>query len=83
MLPLAVSAGLGTKPYRALYLLAQALDGIGHRDWAIEKLGQAVEMNPNYKAANELLGTLGTSVRSTGTPPQRTPVFHMILGLKG
>lgn len=58
VVPLAAAAGLGAKPFRALYLLAQALHACGHTDWALEKLRQALELNPNYRHAKELLATL-------------------------
>ena len=61
--PLAASAGLGNKPYRALYLLAQALHNSGRRVEAIEKLNQAVEMKPDYKAALALLDGIRASDR--------------------
>jgi tetratricopeptide (TPR) repeat protein len=61
VIPLAASVGLGAKPYRALYLLAQALDGLGSRRDAIEKLSEAIEMKPDYKSARDLLETLRAS----------------------
>jgi tetratricopeptide (TPR) repeat protein len=48
----------GSKPFRALYLLARAFDSCGSRDRAIESLNRALEMKPDYKAARGLLETL-------------------------
>jgi len=56
--PLAAAVGLGTKPFRSLYLLAQALHGIGVNDWALGKLDEALDLNPNYNAARELRETI-------------------------
>lgn len=61
VVPLAASAGLGNKPYRALYLLAQALNAAGRKTEALEKLDQAIEMKPDYKSARELLDRLRAS----------------------
>jgi tetratricopeptide (TPR) repeat protein len=55
IIPLAAAVGLGNKPYRALYLLAQALDRSGHRDEAIEKLTLALQIKADYKNARTLL----------------------------
>ena len=61
VVPLAASVGLGNKPYRALYLLAQALNAVGRKTDAIEKLNQAIETKPDYKSARELLRRIGIS----------------------
>jgi tetratricopeptide (TPR) repeat protein len=60
---LSMSVELGNKPYRALYLLAQALESIGHREEAIARLTQAIEMKPDYKAARALLDRLHAASR--------------------
>ncbi len=61
VVPLAASVGLGNKPYRALYLLAQALNAAGRKTDAIEKLNQAIEMKPDYKSARALLSNIRIS----------------------
>lgn len=61
IMPLAAAVGLGNKPFRALYLLAQALDESGSRRNAIEKLEEAIRINPDYKAARELMAKLNAS----------------------
>ena len=54
IIPLAAAVGLGTKPHRALYLLAQALYKSGYRSEALEKLNNALEIRPDYAHAREL-----------------------------
>lgn len=55
IIPLAAAVGLGNKPYRALYFLAEALRRSGHRAEAIEKLNLALQIKPDYKNARTLL----------------------------
>lgn len=55
---LAAATGLGKNQSRSRFLLAQALLKIGENEKAIEKLNEAVQINPNYKAARDLLETL-------------------------
>jgi tetratricopeptide (TPR) repeat protein len=55
---LAAAAGLGKNQFRARFLLAQALLKIGENAKAIEKLREAVVLNPKYRAASDLLKTL-------------------------
>src|SRR4051812_20411740 len=45
VIPLAAAVGLGinSRPFRALYFLAQALESIGHSDSALRKLELALE----------------------------------------
>lgn len=52
---LAASAGLGNKPSRPYFLLAKALLAFGEKEKAIDKLNEVLEINPNYKAAKNLL----------------------------
>lgn len=51
----AAAAGIGNNQFRSRFLLAKALVGIGHHDWAKDKLEEALEMKPDYRAARELL----------------------------
>jgi tetratricopeptide (TPR) repeat protein len=62
VVPLKASVELGAKPYRSLYLLAQALEALGQRKDAIERLSQAVAIKSDYKAARALLDILRPSV---------------------
>jgi tetratricopeptide (TPR) repeat protein len=55
VLYLSASSGLGSKPFRALYLLARALIGTGEPDQARQKLLRALAINSDYRAARELL----------------------------
>jgi tetratricopeptide (TPR) repeat protein len=52
------SVSFGNKPFRALYLLAQALEASGRLNEAVLRLEQAVAMKPDFKAAHDLLGVL-------------------------
>ena len=58
VISLAASIGLGTKVYRAMFLLAKALDESGFRRNAIEKLEEAIAIKPDYKSARDLLEQL-------------------------
>ena len=55
---LAAAAGLGSRQSRPRYLLAQALVQIECRDWAADKLREALAFNPTYRRARELLAEL-------------------------
>jgi len=55
---LAASAGLGSKPFRAYFLLAKALLAFGDKEKAVNKLKEALEINSNYKAAKNLLAVI-------------------------
>jgi len=62
ILYLAAAAALGNKQFRSRYLLAKALLAIDEEADAISKLKEAIEIQPTYKAAKELLnGILSTS----------------------
>jgi tetratricopeptide (TPR) repeat protein len=62
ILYLAAAAALGNKQFRSRYLLAKALLAIDEEADAITKLKEAIEIQPTYKAAKELLnGILSTS----------------------
>jgi len=52
---LGAAVGLGNNPFRAHFLLAQAWLAVGEKHDAIVHLKKAIEMNPDYKAAKELL----------------------------
>jgi predicted Zn-dependent protease len=60
---LSASAGLGCKQFRARFLLAQALLGLGPtwRNDAIQKLEEALALNSNYASARQLLAELHES----------------------
>ena len=51
----AAAAGLGNNQFRAYYLLAKALLAFGDQNKAVDKLNEALKMNPNYKAAQNLV----------------------------
>lgn len=55
---LAAAAGLGTKPFRARYLLGKAFSQVGEELDAIEHLKEALHLKSDYKAAKELLKSL-------------------------
>ena len=55
---LAAAAGLGNRQFRARYLLAEVLVGLGLTEDAIVKLEEAIELKPDYRAARELLGRI-------------------------
>lgn len=58
VLYLSASAGLGNNQSKPLFLLAQALIELRTTDWARDKLNQALAINPDYKAAKELLSVI-------------------------
>ncbi len=55
---LAAAAGLGNSQSRPFFLLAKALLELDDADLARIKLKQALELNPDYKAAHDLLETI-------------------------
>src|SRR5262245_42487639 len=58
---LAAAAGLGKKQTRARFLLAKALLAVWEDRDAIEKLKEALVIEPNYKSARDLLDSVVTS----------------------
>ena len=54
----AAAAGLGNRNFRGRYLLAKSLAAVGLLEDAIQKLEEAIALNPNYRAARELLERL-------------------------
>jgi tetratricopeptide (TPR) repeat protein len=62
ILYLAASAGLGSRESRSHYLLAQALIRLGndHLVDAAQQLQRAIELNPSYKSARDLLEELSS-----------------------
>lgn len=62
---LAAAAGLGNRQFRARYLLAEVLASLGLTEDAIVKLEEAIELNPNYRAARELLERIRTAQPDT------------------
>ena len=58
---LAAAAGLGNRQFRSRYLLAQALLLVGEVDWATDKLTEALELQPTYRAARTLLDDISRS----------------------
>lgn len=58
---LAAAVGLGNKQFRPRYLLAKALSATSDVPGAIEKLQEALDINPNYQRARELLNELSAS----------------------
>jgi len=58
VLYLAAAAGLGNRQSRARLLLARALLETGDHETAALKLEEALELNPNYRTARELLAEL-------------------------
>jgi len=65
IIPLAASAGLGANPYRAMFLLAQALQAIGESEEALEKLDALIALDPEYKSALSLRESIRQSVDSS------------------
>ena len=61
IIALAASATLGARPFRALYLLAQALVQIGDNRKAIEKLNEALAMQPDFASAKALLSEISNT----------------------
>ena len=55
---LAAAVGISNGQFRSYFLLAQALIGLNEVEKAREKLNQALEINPDYKTARELLSTI-------------------------
>jgi tetratricopeptide (TPR) repeat protein len=55
VLYLAAAAGLGNGQFRARFLLAEVLASLGDIDGAVNKLEEAIELNPNFRRARELL----------------------------
>ena len=62
ILYLSAAAGLGSRSFRAYFLLAKALSQTEHKDWAIAKLDQALQLNPEYAAARDFRNELASSV---------------------
>lgn len=58
ILALAASIGLGSKPFRARYLLGRALIQIDEKSDAAYQLNEAITLKPDYKTARDLLKTL-------------------------
>ena len=60
LIPLAAAVGIGidSKPFRALFLLAQAMDLTGDRRRAVQYLDRAIEMKPDFKSARDLRAKL-------------------------
>lgn len=54
----AAAAGIGNNQFRARLVLAKALIEYGEVQWAVDKLNEALRMNPDYKAACDMLATL-------------------------
>lgn len=54
----AAAAGIGNNQFRARFILARALAEYGDVQWAVDKLNEALEMKPDYKAARELLAKI-------------------------
>jgi tetratricopeptide (TPR) repeat protein len=61
IIALAASATLGSRPFRSLYLLAQALVQIGDNRKAIEKLSEALAMQPDFASAKALLSEISNT----------------------
>ena len=61
IIALAASATLGSRPFRSLYLLAQALVQIGDNRKAIEKLNEALAMQPDFASAKALLSEISNT----------------------
>ncbi len=67
ILALAAAAGLGSRNFRSLFLLAKALAMRGDIDGAIARLDLAIEFQPTFKKAIEFRGEL--MARQTGATP--------------
>lgn len=55
VLYLAAAAGLGNRQSRARFLLAEVLVSLGDTDGAVNKLEEAIELNPSFARARDLL----------------------------
>jgi tetratricopeptide (TPR) repeat protein len=55
VLYLAAAAGLGNRQFRARFLLAEVLVSLDDIDGAVNKLEEAIELNPNFVRARDLL----------------------------
>ena len=62
VLYLSASGGLGNRQSKPYYLLAKALIELKDIEWARLKLDQALEVNPNYKAARDLRSSISTTL---------------------
>ena len=58
VLYLAAAAGLGNRQFRARFLLAEVLASLGDIDGAVNKLEEAIELNPDFRRARDLLKRL-------------------------
>jgi tetratricopeptide (TPR) repeat protein len=58
IIALSAAATLGSRPFRSLYLLAQALVQIGEK---LEKLNEALAIKPDFARAEALLKSLTDS----------------------
>ena len=54
MVPLAAAVGLGTRPFRALFLLSKAFSQLRDETNALKYLDNALAMAPDFKSAREL-----------------------------
>lgn len=67
IVPLAAAVGLGTREFRALYLLSKALVQLGDHKDAVRYLDRALEMAPDFKRALELRSQIAQSENAANT----------------
>jgi tetratricopeptide (TPR) repeat protein len=62
IVPLAASAGLGSREFRALYLLGKAFFELRHYEDALKHLDRALEMKSDFRRARELRAEVAARV---------------------
>ena len=67
VLYLAAAAGLGNREVRARFLLAEVLISLDDIDGAVNKLEEAIELNPNFRRAHDLLKRIRPEARGPET----------------
>ena len=68
VLYLAAAAGLGNRQSRARFLLAEVLVSLGDIDGAVNKLEEAIELNPDFRRARDLLTRIRREDTGDDTP---------------
>ena len=68
VLYLAAAAGLGNRQFRARFLLAEVLVSLDDIDGAVNKLEEAIELNPNFRRARNLLKRIRREDTGDDTP---------------
>ena len=74
VLYLAAAAGLGNRQFRARFLLAEVLVSLADIDGAVNKLEEAIELNPNFRRASDLLKRIRAEEGAVKRPDDDEPV---------